>query len=70
MRILVDRQKCIGSGNCVLTLGEVFDCDDGGIVVLLTDEPAPDQEDGVREAVMLCPARALSLDTTDDIEHQ
>ena len=61
MKIVVDRDRCIGSGNCVLTLGEVFDCDDDGIVVLLSDRPAADQEDAVREAVMLCPARAIGL---------
>jgi ferredoxin len=62
VKIRVDRDKCIGSGNCVLTLGEVFDCDDGGIVVLITDEPAPEQEDAAREAVMLCPGRAITVD--------
>ena len=64
MKIVVDRDRCIGSGNCLLTLGEVFDCDDDGIVVLLSDHPAADQEDAVREAVMLCPARAIALENT------
>jgi len=62
VKVHVDRGKCIGSGNCVLTLGEVFDCDDGGIVVLRSEAPTPEQEEGVREAVMLCPGRAIRLE--------
>lgn len=62
MRIDADRERCVGSGMCVLTLPEVFDQDnDDGRVILRNPTPGPELHDRVREAVMLCPARALSL---------
>jgi ferredoxin len=39
----------------------VFDQDDDGIVVLLTEDVAEGQEQRVREAVNLCPSGALRL---------
>ncbi|PXY22113.1 ferredoxin [Prauserella flavalba] len=46
---------------CALTAPEVFDQDDDGIVVTLTEQPGPEATDAVREAVQLCPAGALKL---------
>ncbi|MFG2057482.1 ferredoxin [Micromonospora sp. NPDC048930] len=63
VRIRVDRDRCCGSGNCVLTAPEVFDQDDAdGLVLLRRTEPAPDVLDRVRRAVDLCPSGALRLD--------
>jgi ferredoxin len=62
VRIVADRERCIGSGQCVLTEPSVFDVsDEDGLVVLLSDQPEGDQEKGAREALRSCPARALSL---------
>lgn len=70
MRIEADRDACIGSGNCVMVAGAVFDQDDDGVVQLLVDAhgeavhsaEVPDEElDHAREAVKLCPAGALRL---------
>ena len=61
MKIEADRDLCIGAGNCVLSAEVVFDQDDDGVVVLLTEEVPEDQEDRVREAVKLCPSGALRL---------
>lgn len=62
MRIVVDRDRCIGSGQCVLAQPDVFDQgEDDGLVLLLTDEPSGDAEAGAREAVRLCPSQALSV---------
>lgn len=64
MRITVDVERCIGSGMCVLTAGEVFDQrqDDGKVVVLRPEPPAGTQ-DVVRTAVDLCPAAAIVVST-------
>lgn len=61
MRIKADTGVCVGSGQCVLTEPEVFDQDDDGIVVLLTDQPAGQAADRARQAADLCPSRALSI---------
>jgi ferredoxin len=62
MLIKADRDVCIGSGQCVLTEPAVFDQDDDGIVVLLTDEPGDEAIEPARAAVDLCPSRALSVE--------
>ena len=46
MKVTVDQDKCVSSGQCVLNAGDVFDQrDDDGVVVLLDDSPPPDQAD-------------------------
>lgn len=61
MRVEADRDTCIQAGNCVMVAGAVFDQDDDGIVVVLTDPVPEGEEDKVREAVKLCPSSALRL---------
>ncbi len=60
-RVSADREICIQSGNCVMVAGDVFDQDDDGVVVVLTDEVSGDAEDRAQQAVNLCPAAALAL---------
>jgi ferredoxin len=63
MRVTIDQDKCISSGQCVLAAAEVFDQrDEDGIVVLLNARPPADLADGVREAVEECPAQAIAVD--------
>ncbi|MEV0278694.1 ferredoxin [Streptomyces sp. NPDC050610] len=61
MRITIDTDICIGSGQCALTAPGVFTQDDDGFSALL-----PGKEDGagdplVREAARACPVQAISL---------
>ena len=57
----IDREVCIGSGNCVRFAGEVFDQDAEAIVVLLQDEPAPELHEAVRQAAAGCPTGAIEV---------
>ena len=51
MRVTVDQDKCVSSGQCVLNAGDIFDQrDDDGVVLLLTDSPPSEQADNVRNA--------------------
>ncbi|MFI6326983.1 ferredoxin [Micromonospora chersina] len=62
VRVGVDRDRCCGAGNCVVTAPEVFDQDDeDGLVLLRRAEPPADTLDRVRLAVELCPAGAISV---------
>lgn len=62
MKIQVDEDKCVAGGQCVLAAPELFDQrDDDGIVILLKDEPSPDEVEGAREAAQICPAAAIFL---------
>ena len=43
MKITVDQDKCVSSGQCVLNAADVFDQrDEDGVVVLLDDSPPAD----------------------------
>ncbi|WP_199255190.1 ferredoxin [Mycolicibacterium mengxianglii] len=61
MRVLADRDVCIGAGVCVMSTDAVFDQDDDGIVVVLVDDVPDTEHDNVRKAVQLCPSGALKL---------
>ena len=61
VRIHADTDRCIGAGQCVLTAPDIFDSGEDGLVVVLVPEPAEALLDDVREAVDLCPARAIGL---------
>ena len=42
MKVVVDQDKCVSSGQCVLFTAQVFDQrDEDGIVTLLNDSPPP-----------------------------
>jgi ferredoxin len=56
----IDREACMGSGNCVYWAPEVFGLDDDGVAVVHGD-PAG-HEDGVRKASQNCPTGAIQLD--------
>ncbi|MGV0814977.1 ferredoxin [Mycolicibacterium boenickei] len=62
MKVTVDQDKCVSSGQCVLNASEVFDQrDEDGVVVLLEPDPAPDQTDSTRRAAAACPALAIHI---------
>ncbi|MBA3300527.1 MAG: ferredoxin [Thermoleophilaceae bacterium] len=55
--IEVDRDLCIGSGDCVDTAPAVFELDDDGKAVVLDPDGAP--EDEVVDAARNCPVTAI-----------
>lgn len=61
-RVEMDRERCVGTGSCVMTEPAVFDQDQGdGRVTLLTDTVGDDLLPTVEEAVNLCPNYAVWL---------
>lgn len=62
MRLEGDSDVCFGAGLCKLTAPEVFDqTEDEGTVVVLADDPPPDQHNLVRRAEQLCPSGAITF---------
>jgi ferredoxin len=62
MKVIVDQDKCVASGQCVLAAPDVFDQrEEDGIVVLLAENPPEHLAEAVREAAALCPALAIEV---------
>lgn len=60
MRANVDRNKCIGSENCVSTCPEVFEMKEGKSSVKVDTVPETAQE-SARAAANGCPANAITV---------
>lgn len=61
MKVELETDKCVASGQCVVAAMQVFDQDDDGIAVLLEEQVGAELVDDVREAVAVCPAAAIRL---------
>ena len=61
MKIIVDRSRCTGLGICESLAPDVFEVDDSGNLVLLTEDITDDLLQGVEEAIAGCPTEALRL---------
>lgn len=61
MKLSANRDDCIASGNCVMISAALFDQDDDGVVVLLTEDVPESEQERAREAVKTCPASVLHL---------
>lgn len=62
MRVVVDQERCCGSGECVLAAPSVFDqAPNTGVVLLLTEAPPPAARPAARQAARLCPVAAIAV---------
>lgn len=59
IRIDVDRELCIGSGDCVDSAPDVFQLDDEGKAVVVDPDGAP--VDDIVDAARNCPVTAISV---------
>jgi ferredoxin len=63
VKVTIDQDKCVASGQCVLAADDVFDQrDEDGIVVLLESGPPAERLADVKQAAVLCPARAITVE--------
>ncbi|HLI51869.1 MAG TPA: ferredoxin [Thermomicrobiaceae bacterium] len=63
MRIRVDRERCIGSENCVASAPSVFQIDADGKVLLL--DPGTVDEETLWLAAEICPTEAIVIEDDD-----
>lgn len=62
MKIRLDPDACQGHGRCYVLAPELFDADERGHCVLLTEEVPEGREEDARSGVDNCPERALTLE--------
>ena len=60
LKIAIDRDLCIGCGNCESTAPEVFKVADDGIAVVI--DPKGAEDNLIKEAAESCPVDAISLE--------
>ena len=59
LEVEIDRDACMGSGQCVFAAPGAFDLDDESIAVVL--DPAGAPEDQVIDAGRSCPSHAITI---------
>ena len=59
MEITINRELCMGSGNCSFWAPGVFDLDDDGIAIVVDVKAQP--EDKVILAAQGCPTQAIAI---------
>lgn len=58
--VAIERDRCIGSGNCAYWLPAVFELDDDGYAVVR--DPAGAGEGDIVTTAQRCPSRAISVE--------
>ncbi|MEV6195333.1 ferredoxin [Streptomyces sp. NPDC051920] len=59
--IAIDKDVCIGAGQCALAAPGVFTQDDDGFGALLPDRPEGGGDPMLREAARACPVGAVTV---------
>jgi ferredoxin len=59
VEIRIDREKCMGSGNCSFWAPATFDLDDEGIATVVDAEGDPDEK--IILAAQGCPTQSISV---------
>lgn len=62
MKAFVDKDICIGCGACTGICPDVFDMDNDGLAIAITDELGSDKVDLAVEAQEGCPVCAISVE--------
>jgi ferredoxin len=59
LQIKIDREACMGSGNCSFWAPDVFDLDDDGVAIVLDPDAAPEEK--ILLAAQGCPTQAICV---------
>lgn len=59
LEVDIDRDVCMGSGNCVYEAPGAFDLDDDSIATVVDPGAAPEEQ--VLAAARKCPTRAITI---------
>lgn len=60
-KLIIDRERCLNSGQCAYLQPELFEMDDYGEPRVLNDHPNGRMIARAEDAISMCPAQAISL---------
>ncbi len=60
MKVVVNKDNCIGCGACEAICPEVFALNDDGLSTVIKEEITSELEDNVKEAIEGCPTSAIN----------
>jgi ferredoxin len=66
LRVIVDRQRCIGAGTCLFIAPSAFGWRDGDFLKAEVLDPSTVEEDVIREAAAACPTQAILLEEVEE----
>ena len=62
MRIEINMETCLNSGQCAYMQPELFEVDDAGVpTVLVSGELTTDQQAAAEDAADVCPSQSITL---------
>ncbi|MFZ1062196.1 MAG: ferredoxin [Acidimicrobiales bacterium] len=62
MKVIVDYDLCSSNAVCMGIAPEIFEVRDDGFMYVLNENPGPEFDERLREAVESCPNGAISLE--------
>jgi ferredoxin len=62
MKVVVDFDACSSNAVCMGIAPEIFEVRDDGFLYVLNENPGPEFDERLREAVASCPNGAISLE--------
>jgi len=62
VQVILEVDKCIGSGSCEMLAPEVFRVGESGLAELLDASPGSDMESKCRAAEESCPTQAIQIE--------
>ncbi len=67
LRARVDRQRCIGAGNCVTIAPTAFDWHEGDFLKADVVDPQSVEDELLREAALACPTMAIVIEEVEEL---
>jgi ferredoxin len=62
MKVTVDYDLCASNAVCMSIAPEIFEVRDDGFLYVLNENPGPEFDERMREAVASCPTGAISIE--------
>ena len=62
MKVILNRDACIGCGACAAICDSVFEIDETGVSKVIKEKVEDDEIDSVKDAIESCPTEAISFE--------